>query len=330
MTGCIGLFILFGIVIFIAILGMKNKQNRNRTVQFYEQHSLIPITEIPTVIFEVFNNQVVYCRQGNLQTTNSETVPFFWCEWSIQSMISSGTSRQISTDYYLAAAFSPAIVSEEFERKAISFTDKSDEDFSQKAKDFFVLNTEKPYRAEKLSDGSFLICWRVKNLAEDYERDFAWLQNNISAYKKEEKAVEIKENLPLEVEVKTEIQRLPIEQFLEEMAAENYNKSRDIINVTDSIIWNYHDTKGNSNMSSEDHAKFLQMSLEEVETASKAITEIKFPVDEFLAKGFQIPELLKYEYQLAYRLNFPSRTLIYLDRAKIFLDDSSPLKVYFR
>ena len=107
MTACVGLFILFGIVILIAVLGMKNKQNRNRTTQFYERNSLIPIIEIPATIFEKFNNQKVYCRQGNLRTANAEIVPFYWCEWSIRSMISGGNSRQISTDYYLAAAFSP-------------------------------------------------------------------------------------------------------------------------------------------------------------------------------------------------------------------------------
>ena len=63
MTACVGLFILFGIVILIAVLGMKNKQNRNRTTQFYERNSLIPIIEIPATIFEKFNNQKVYCRQ---------------------------------------------------------------------------------------------------------------------------------------------------------------------------------------------------------------------------------------------------------------------------
>ena len=56
----------------------------------------------------------------------------------------------------------------------------------------------------------------------------------------------------------------------------------------------------------------------------------------FQGEGFHVflksePDyLLEYEYQLAYRLNFPNRALIYLDRNQMFLDDSSPLKVYFR
>lgn len=176
-----------------------------------------------------------------------------------------------------------------------------------------------------------LICGRMKNLAEDYERDFSWLQIIFRLINKmKEKAVEIKKDLPLEIEAKTESRRFSIEQFLEKMAAKYYNKSRDIINLTDSMIRNYHDTKSNPSLSLQDHAESLNLSLKEVEAASKAITEIKFPLDEFLAKGFQIRELLEYEYQLAYRLNFPGRMLIYLDRNQIFFDDSRPFKVYFR
>ncbi len=81
MTGFIGLFILFGIVVLIAVLAMKNKQNNNLTAQFYETHWLLPITENPALIFEKFNNQKVYLRHGNLQTAEAENVQFYWCEW---------------------------------------------------------------------------------------------------------------------------------------------------------------------------------------------------------------------------------------------------------
>ena len=314
MTGCIGIFMLLGIVVLIAVLGLQSKKNSDETAEFFEKHSLVAITNVPSAIFEAIGVEPFYCRQGIVNE-----IPIFWCRWSIQSMISTGNSRQISSDYYYAAAFSPETVSEEFMQKVFEFKDKSGQNFSQKAKDWFVVNTNNPYRAEKLSDGSFLICWRAKNTGKDYERTFSWLQNNLTPLKKAEISAS-----------KTKIERLPLNRFLDEMSAENYNKSRDIVNLTDSIITNYHDTKGNSNMSWQDHADYLGLSLQEVESASKAITEIKFSPDEFIGKGFEIPELLNYEYQLAYKLNFPSRTLIYLDIAKIFLDESEPIKVYVR
>lgn len=348
MTGCIGLLILLGIVILIAVLGMKTRKDAVQTAEFYSAHNLGLVTEIPSAIYKAIGADKVYSRQGMLKLTKTgEEISFYWCEWSIQSMSSSGNSRYIASAYYYAVAFAPDTVSAEFMQLAIAATDTSGNAISQKAKDLFVLNTQTPISAEKLSDGGFIIKWRAQKLAEDYERTYLWLQNNITTPHPEtpdlpahsfpeepimpaqNEAPAVPENKE-EILQMAEIQRFPFRQFLEELPPIEQVQGYNILNLMESMIADYHDTKGHPSLSLEDHAKYLELSLAEVAAASRAVTEIEFPVDIYLAKGFCIPELINYDYGLAYRLEFPSRTLVYLDRTQIFLDDSEPLKIYAR
>ena len=332
MVGVIGLFMLIGITVLIAISNQKNSADTSRTSEFYQRHALVPVSEIPAEIFKAIGAEKIYCRQGNLKTVAGQDVPLLWCEWVRQSTVLTGNSRTVVNDYYLATAFLPQTISEKFKQKAAAYMQESSRNFSQKITDSFVLNTKKPVAVNQLNNGIFVIWWRAKKLANDYEQTFTWLQNSLSNLQNVELTNLVQKETPEKKldKLLPAIQRLPLKQFLESMCAEDYSKTLDILSVTDFAISDYHDTKGHPAVSVADYANYLSMTLEEATIANAAITEIDFPVDEFLAKGFQIPELIHYEYQLAYRLKFPTQTLIYLDKAQLFLTDSAPLIVYSR
>jgi hypothetical protein len=94
-------------------------------------------------------------------------------------MVPGRTTASVQRDYYLAFFFAPNTISEEFMRKAIAFSDKSEVGAMQRVKDQFTPDTHYPLRAEKLADGTFLLCWQVVKQRENYESKLEWLKNNV-------------------------------------------------------------------------------------------------------------------------------------------------------
>lgn len=114
-----------------------------------------------------------------MTTAKGEKIEFCWWEWFIKSSLMINGVPSASFDHYLSVSFAPNSVSREFAEKTIRWADKSDDDFSQKAKDFFIANTETPYRAEILADGTLIICWRTVTKRRDiYDAKIEWLKNN--------------------------------------------------------------------------------------------------------------------------------------------------------
>lgn len=181
MTGYIGCFGLLGIAVFIAFLFLRRKKIESEMTQFYKENSLYTSENCPPNVRESLDamSDNLYCCRANLRNAAGENVEFCWWEWYLKSSQMINGAPSISFDQYLAVSFAPGAVSGEFISKAIRWADKSGDDFSQKAKDFFVNNADTPYRAEILADGSLIICWHtVTKRRAVYEAKIAWLKNN--------------------------------------------------------------------------------------------------------------------------------------------------------
>jgi hypothetical protein len=183
MTGYIGCLGLLGIAGFILLLFLQRKKNENEMADFYQSHSLYQTKDEPPNVRESLGaaNDNLYCCRTNLTTAKGENVEFCWWEWYLKSTAVINGVPSTSFDHYLAVSFAPHSVSDEFVQKAIRWADKIGDEFSQKAKDFFVNNTDTPYRAEILADGSLIICWRTVTKRRDvYEAKIEWLKNNVA------------------------------------------------------------------------------------------------------------------------------------------------------
>ena len=182
MTGYIGCFGLLAIAFFIILLFFQRRQIDNEMTEFYKENSLYTSENCPPNVRESLGaSENLYCYPANLITAKGGKIGFFWWEWFVKSTAVINRVPSASFDYYLAVSFAPNTVSREFTELAIRAADKSGDDFAQKAKDFFVLDTETPYRAEILADGSFVICWRVLKRRDIYDAKINWLKNNLSA-----------------------------------------------------------------------------------------------------------------------------------------------------
>lgn len=175
-------FILLGfMVVGLVIVYFRRKSREKAMRDFYKEHSLfLKQNPSPKIREHLKINSMPDCCQANLQLTNGAQIPVYWCEWFIRIENPGRTTASISIEYYLAIFFAPNLVSEEFMRKAIELSDKTDASLARKIKDQFITDTHFPFRAEKLADGTFLICWEMLKKREIYEAKLAWLKNNIS------------------------------------------------------------------------------------------------------------------------------------------------------
>ena len=181
MSGYIGCLGLIGLVVFIALLFVRRKKIEKDMTGFYQEQSLFTTEDMPPTVRESLGaSDNLYCCQANLMTATGANVEFWWWEWYVKSNTMVNNVSSVSYAYYLAVSFAPNTVSDEFVQKALAWANKNNRDFGQKFKDFFVLNTQMPYRAEKLADGSLIICWHVLKQRDNYDTKIAWLKNNIS------------------------------------------------------------------------------------------------------------------------------------------------------
>jgi hypothetical protein len=86
----------------------------------------------------------------------------------------------VSFTHYLAFSFAPNSVGDDFINEALQAADKSADSAAQKVKDFLIADTQNPYRAEILADGTLIICWQVAKRRDVYEAKLEWLKNNVS------------------------------------------------------------------------------------------------------------------------------------------------------
>jgi hypothetical protein len=177
-VGFIGLAIL---VFGLTFVYLRRKSREMAMTAFYRDHSLVLTKNTsPKIKGYLKTSEDPYCSQFNLRLASGAPVPVYWCEWLVKTNIPGRTTASVQYDYYLAIFFAPNMVSDEFRRKALEFSDKSRDGAAQKIKEQFAPDTHRPFRAEKLADGTFLICWQVLKRREIYESKIVWLQNNIS------------------------------------------------------------------------------------------------------------------------------------------------------
>jgi hypothetical protein len=174
MTGYIscGIFIL--IILFIIYLFIRRKRIEKGVAEFYKKNQFYSVKEIPSDILAAID-------KGNWTYAKSSLIiehkpfEFYWLESFTTSQIWSGNNPQTTINCFLTIAFPPNTVSREFMEKAESLKETE-----ARKIDFIALNTNKPYRVEKLIDGSFIICWQVLTRSDVYQQKIDWLQANLS------------------------------------------------------------------------------------------------------------------------------------------------------
>lgn len=177
----IGFVLVLGLAFLIRLLSIWSRnQHREIVREFYKKHSLVPADGVfPTVRAALGAAPNPVCLRGNLTTQSGESIAFHWWEWSTTSRVSTGNASHTVINSFLAVSFPPFAISEDSERKAVDAMRRHGA--LQKLRGVFAVDREKPIRAERLSDGSFLICWRVLQRAKILEERLAWLRDNMAS-----------------------------------------------------------------------------------------------------------------------------------------------------
>jgi hypothetical protein len=174
MTGYISCLFGIGIILFIIFLFWRRKRIENELDIFYKNSQLYGVKEVPETIREALGGGKWYNFKGSL-IIEHKPFEFYWLENLTSSVTVVNNSTQTTVSYILAIVFPPKVVSEEFIGKAFALKESE-----ARVTDFVILNTDKPFRVEKLADGSFLMMWHVLNRADVYQKKLDWLEANLS------------------------------------------------------------------------------------------------------------------------------------------------------
>ena len=176
----IGAILIIGISGFVIWLFVSTAVNNRAQPNFYKKHALVPLREMPAAVREALGAEHnPTCRRGDLPLADGGAIPFYWWQWYTTSRVTNGDgSSRPSYQNFLAVSFPLHAVSAEFEQKVRQTVQK--DDFSQKFVNALVVDSRTPVRAEKLADGSFLICWQVSEQVGVWEEKILWLKNNVA------------------------------------------------------------------------------------------------------------------------------------------------------
>jgi len=169
--GCGGLIL---IVLFIVFLFIRRRKIENELAVFYKKSQLYGVKEIPDSIRKAIGAGKWFYFKGSL-VIEHKPYEFYWLEHLITSLTMVNNVSQTAVSYTLTVVFPPNTVSQTFINKALELNETS-----LSLKDLVVLNTDKPIRVEKLTDGSFLMTWNVLNRADVYQQKLDWLEANLS------------------------------------------------------------------------------------------------------------------------------------------------------
>lgn len=162
------------LTLFIVALFVRRRKIEKALRAFYPKHGLTLASPVPAHLKAALGNANWQYLTGRLP----HGLEFYWCEGYTSSTVTVNNTPQTSLSPLLAVAFAPGTVSAEFIREAQALATRPAQGFGQRLKYFFVRNMETPYRAEKLADGSFLLCWHVLWRADIYEAKIDWLRRN--------------------------------------------------------------------------------------------------------------------------------------------------------
>ena len=174
MTGYIGCAGLIGIAVMIGLLFLQRKKIESALDVFYRKNNLFSTADTPLSVRQALGDGNWSALKGSLPA-GEKSVPFYWLESSTRSTLVVNNVPQTSLNCFLAIAFPPQSVGADFIEKALEWRETPGN-----VKDFFVLNTDKPQRAERLADGSFLMTWQVLNRADVYQKKIDWLRENVT------------------------------------------------------------------------------------------------------------------------------------------------------
>ncbi len=180
MNGIISLVMLVGLAFSMGMLGVWSGRKRKEVREFYQKHSLYLANDAPAIVRKALGETAnASCCQGKLTTKAGDEIPFYWWDWVVSSQTYSGSAPQTSLSCFLGISFAPLTISEESEQNAVNAM--QGRTAMEKLKGAFSVDTHTPIRAEKLADGSFLICWQVLQRVETLEDKLTWMQENIAA-----------------------------------------------------------------------------------------------------------------------------------------------------
>lgn len=153
---------------------MRRKRIENEVAEFFKKNQFYSVKEIPSAILEgIGNGNWTYLKSSLV--LEHKPFEFYWLESFTTSQTWSNNAPQTTINCFLTIAFPPKTVSQEFMEKAENLKETE-----ARKIDFFALNTNKPYRVEKLIDGSFIISWQVLTRTDVYQKKIDWLQANLS------------------------------------------------------------------------------------------------------------------------------------------------------
>jgi hypothetical protein len=176
----IPLIMFAGFVAFIVMLYLRGKRIERSMANFYRDRSLFTTANEPPKVREsLVASENLYCCPAKLTLQAGSILEFYWWEWYLKANIMINGVMTATYESYLAASFDPNTVSEEFIKKTMQLATQSHAGIWRKIKGLFVLKNQAPCRAEKLEDGTFLICWRVLKNRDHLEAEIEWLKNNI-------------------------------------------------------------------------------------------------------------------------------------------------------
>jgi len=163
-----------GIAVLIIFLYLRRKKMETGVSLFLKKYAICPTPNEPAIVREALDNKWL-CSVGRLPNG----AQFYWWQKFTSSISVVNNVAHTTINCFLAISMPPdSMIDGVMERLDILKNEGS------AVKDFFVLNTDKPYRAEMLADGSFLIAWQVINSPDVFEKKIEWLIANVKKPKR--------------------------------------------------------------------------------------------------------------------------------------------------
>lgn len=303
-VGCIGLVL---IVAFVGFLFWRKRRLGKELEGFYPRHGIVAAKSAPAEVLAELGNARWYCYAGKLTGNGREPVPFHWWE----AVKTSPDPGGVQAEHFVAVSFAPLTVTQDFISKTKEVAESRSASTSR-LKKFFVYDTTNPFRIEVLSDGTFLIVWKVLLRADIYDEKIQFLTRVLNE-------LPIKKEMPMERDTMAEI--------LISAPDESRPQVLTLMQVLDSMSRDYHDTKAHPMMTLDDHAEFYKLDAEQTQFVKNSIQLTTTTQAKLLAAGFDLPEADEVRNEAAI-VTFPHRTMTYLIPQRMYIDMNQPGMIY--
>lgn len=264
MAGYIGLLTLVVIATIIVFLFWRRKKIENDVGDFYQQNGFVSDT-IPPAARAMLGDKWI-CFRVKIRVQNKH-LEFHWLEAYRASTIVTDNVPHTTQDNFLAVVLPPRSVSRDFISRVSAWMRPKNSNI-----DFFVLNTEKPIRAEILKDDSYLIVWRTLNRDDVMSKNLTWLKENLTLNEEE--------NLPKEDVL------VPISELFATLEGAELERAKLVMSMLSEFYRDYHDYKGNPPHRLEDFAKYNKLTPEQFAIADAALQRQRGYKPEYIAQFY--------------------------------------------